>query len=101
MSSNITPETRIFLQFLSQAKKDQVKSLFCYASVKQLNAVFEIILNYLAGNIQQDKHFDKRSNLFKTLATKKVALSRKRLILCSSPVYRSVIHKLVKIWQNM
>ena len=72
MSSAITPETRKFLQFVSQARKEQLKSLFCYATVKQLNAVFEIILNYLAGNIQQDRKFDNRKSLFKTLTSKKL-----------------------------
>ena len=98
MSSAITPETRTFLQFLSQARKEQLKSLFCYATVKQLNAVFEIILNYLAGNIQQDRKFDKRQNLFKTLTDRKFALSRKRRILCTSTEYRQVIQTLVKSW---
>ena len=98
MSSAITAETRTFLQFLSQTSKDQLKSLFCYATVKQLNAVFEIILNYLAGNIQQDKKFDKRTNLFKTLTSKKVALSLKKRILCTSVEYRQVIRALVTLW---
>ena len=98
MSSAITPETRTFLQFLSQARKEQLKSLFCYATLKQLNAVFEIILNYLAGNIQQDKKFDKRTNLFKTLTSKQITLSRKRLILCTSQVYRIVLQALVTLW---
>jgi hypothetical protein len=100
MPSSITPQTINFLRVLSVAQKHEIKPILCKASKKELEAIFEIIINYLAGNLPEEEIFKRRHSLLQTLADKKFPLSRKRLILCQSVQYRNVIHKLVQLWRQ-
>jgi hypothetical protein len=86
MSSSITPETTDFLRILSGARKQHIKTIFCGATKKQLEAIFEIIVNYLAGNLPEQDTFKRRYSLFKTLSDRKFPLFKKRRILCHSVV---------------
>ena len=98
--SRITRESSIYLQYLARANKSQLKTLLCDAATSDLLAVLEIIKNYKLGNLKRQERFDKRKNLIGTLADKSVPLKRKRLILCSSSLYRNVVQAIVAIWAS-
>ena len=88
-------EQKAFINYLSVAKPDQLKNLLRSASGKELTAVWEILLNYLSGNIESDIDFSQRKDFLKTLASKTVDNQRKRIILGGSKIYRTVLQKLI------
>jgi hypothetical protein len=84
-----------FIKFLAVATPTQLEFAFSTATNKQLKAVCEIVLNYLAGNLTSTKKFEHRSDLLRTLASKGVTLRRKRTILNNSRIYRRVVQTLL------
>jgi hypothetical protein len=87
---------KAFIHYLAVAYPVQLKSLLHSASEAELTAVWEILVNYLAGNIRSEFDFTQRTAFLKTLASRSVDIQRKRIILDGSKVYRSVLQRLIK-----
>jgi hypothetical protein len=86
---------KAFIHYLAVAYPVQLKNLLQSASEAELTTVWEILVNFLAGNIKSDLDFSQRTDFLKTLASKSVNIQRKRIILDRSRVYRSVLQRLI------
>jgi hypothetical protein len=84
-----------FLQYLTKASPQQLESLLVNASDSEIETICEVALNYTAGNIKSIENLSHRKNFIKTLASRSVSLDRKRDILNSSKIYRSVLQNLI------
>jgi hypothetical protein len=94
-TSRVVADNLPFIRFISVANSQQLEYLFHSSTHAQLKAVCEIVLNYQAGILTSSENFDLRRDLFKTLASKTVLLSRKRAILSGSAIYRRSVQKLL------
>jgi hypothetical protein len=86
---------KAFVNYLAVAHPVQLKNLLHSASEAELTTVWEILVNFLAGNIKSEFDFSQRTAFLKTLASRSVDIERKRIILDGSRVYRSVLQRLI------
>jgi hypothetical protein len=84
-----------FLQYLAKAAPRQLESLLANASDSEIETICEVALNYTEGNLKSIDSLSCRKNFIKTLASRVVSLDRKRNILNSSKIYRSVLQNLI------
>lgn len=73
-----------FLRYLCNCKKNQQKSLIKYASKEQINAICEIILNILNGNLKIDEKQYKKLNSKKKVLRQlvnKSSLKKKKFLI--------------------
>jgi hypothetical protein len=84
-----------FLQYLAKAASHQLESLLANASDSEIETICEVALNYTEGNLKSIENLSRRKNFIKTLASRAVSLDRKRDILNSSKIYRTVLQNLI------
>jgi hypothetical protein len=84
-----------FLHYLAKAGTRQLHSLLKSASDSEFKTICELALNYIHGNLNSSEDLERRENFLRTLASRSIGIEKKREILNTSKIYRTVLQSFI------